>query len=116
MLWVGRCARVEAAGRRRVSRDGTEAPFARLRTPLLCYAAREAASLPPLCAGVTARLAAGVLPPEVVRGGWVAVFLTRKKQTAGICLLSLRQAVRRSYCCKTLTSSASCAVMLSMLF
>lgn len=47
MLWVGRCARVEAAGRRRVSRDGTEAPLARLRTPLLCYAAREAASLPP---------------------------------------------------------------------
>lgn len=49
-------------GRRRDSRGGTEAPLARPRTPLS------------LCAGVTARLAAGVLPPEVVRGGWVAVF------------------------------------------
>lgn len=68
---MGRCARVEAAGRRRDSRDGTEAPLARLRMPL------------PLCAGVTARLAAAVLPPEVVRGGWVAVFFdAKKKQTA----------------------------------
>lgn len=84
--WAGRCARMEAAGWRRVSRDGTEAPLARLRTPLLCCAAREAAS--PLVRrsdGTTGRRspAAGSRARRV--GG---CFLTRKKQTAGICLLS----------------------------